>query len=76
MRPTTSRFSWKWGEFTDDIEETLVRIRFSPGQEGTTLVLTHGPFTTEDVQEAHRVGWRASTSYLRRCAAHADFLGG
>lgn len=74
--PAGLAFSWKWGDFTEDAEQTLVRVRFLSVEHGTRVVLRHGPFREHESLEAHEAGWRASLLYLSRCVERGSLLGG
>lgn len=65
-KPNDLSFTWKWGEAESTSEETLVRVEFLPRATGTKLILTHGPFSTDEAYHAHLDGWLGSTGYLQQ----------
>jgi uncharacterized protein YndB with AHSA1/START domain len=52
--PNELVFTWQWD---GEEEQTLVAVRLRQDEEGTTLVLMHGGFATEESRDEHIQGW-------------------
>jgi hypothetical protein len=51
-------FTFLSEEPTPDDQETVVRLSFAPfAAGGTTVVVTHAPFGTEERRALHETGW-------------------
>lgn len=50
-------YTFEWDPPAPDDQPTLVTLELEPADEGTRLVLEHGPFTTEERYRLHEAGW-------------------
>ncbi len=72
-KPDKLSFTWKWGEFDSNAEETLVCVQFLPDKAETRLILTHGRFPDTSLKKAHLDGWLASLGMLGKKIAECSF---
>lgn len=60
-------YTWKWtGNPEFEFGETTVVVELDSTAEGTDLLLTHYPFPTPFLTEAHNHGWNASFEALAK----------
>jgi uncharacterized protein YndB with AHSA1/START domain len=65
-------FTFRWEPPDPDDVETLADLSFLDFGDTTEVVLTQGPFKTEERRDLHRHGWNESFDRLERLvAAHA-----
>ncbi len=58
-------FTFLYEEPTPDDRETVVRLSFAPFVAGgTTVVVTHAPFGTEERRAVHETGWAETLERL------------
>ena len=69
--PARLASTFKWDPPDPDDVETLVQLSFQDRGESTEVVLTQGPFKTEDRRELHRAGWTESLDKLERFVSPA-----
>jgi len=60
-------FTWNWDE-DGAIPETVVTVQLIPIGKQTQVIVTHGPFPTEQDRNNHNMGW---TSMLERLGGAA-----
>ena len=58
-------YTFRWEEPTPDDRETVVDLSLGGTGEGTRVVLSQGPFLTEERLELHRNGWTESFEKLQ-----------
>lgn len=58
-------YTFNWEEPTPDDGETVVDLSLSSAGSGTRLVLSQGPFLTEERLALHRDGWTESFEKLK-----------
>lgn len=58
-------YTFRWEEPTPDDRETVVDLSLGSTGKGTRLVLSQGPFLTDERLELHRGGWTESFEKLR-----------
>ena len=58
-------YTFLWEEPTPDDRETVVDLSLGSTGEATRLVLSHGPFLTEERLALHRNGWTESFEKLQ-----------
>jgi uncharacterized protein YndB with AHSA1/START domain len=58
-------FTFRWEEPTPDDRETVVDLSLGITGEATRLVLSQGPFLTEERLDLHRSGWTESFEKLQ-----------
>ncbi|MET4589731.1 SRPBCC domain-containing protein [Arthrobacter sp. 754] len=58
-------YTFNWEEPTPDDAETVVDLSLGSAGTGTRLVLSQGPFRTEERLALHRDGWTESFEKLR-----------
>lgn len=58
-------YTFNWEEPTPDDAETVVDLSLGSAGTGTRLVLSQGPFRTEERRALHRDGWTESFEKLR-----------
>ncbi|PTT62390.1 SRPBCC family protein [Arthrobacter sp. HMWF013] len=58
-------YTFNWEEPTPDDGETVVDLSLGSAGSGTRLVLSQGPFLTEERLALHRDGWTESFEKLR-----------
>ncbi len=58
-------YTFRWEEPAPDDRETVVDLSLGSTGEGTRLVLSQGPFLTEERLELHRNGWTESFEKLQ-----------
>ena len=59
-------FTFRWEPPDADDTETLADLSFLDIGDTTEIVLTQGPFKTEERRELHRQGWTESLDKLER----------
>ena len=60
-------YTFEWEEPDEDDQETLVTLTFgSAPDNGTLVVVEHGPFATEARYELHRAGWAEALERLEK----------
>jgi uncharacterized protein YndB with AHSA1/START domain len=64
--PRRLRFTFVYEEPDPDDQETLVTLTFEPADQGTRLILDHGPFKTASRWQLHRDGWTETLERLER----------
>jgi uncharacterized protein YndB with AHSA1/START domain len=50
-------YTFEWDPPTPDDQPTLVTLALQPVDEGTHLVVEHGPFKTDERYALHEAGW-------------------
>lgn len=50
-------YSWRTGEWTEEIESSLVHFKLKASGEHTLLVLNHTNLPNEDEVKSHKTGW-------------------
>lgn len=58
-------YTFRWEEPAPDDRETVVDLSLGSTGEGTRLILSQGPFLTEERLELHRNGWTESFEKLQ-----------
>ena len=58
-------YTFLWEEPTPDDRETVVDLSLGSTGEATRLVLSQGPFLTDERLELHRSGWTESFEKLQ-----------
>ncbi|MDQ0851383.1 uncharacterized protein YndB with AHSA1/START domain [Arthrobacter sp. B3I9] len=58
-------YTFRWEEQTPDDRETVVDLALGSTGEATRLVLSQGPFLTEERVALHRTGWTESFEKLQ-----------
>jgi uncharacterized protein YndB with AHSA1/START domain len=58
-------YTFRWEEPTSDDRETVVDLALGSTGEATRLVLSQGPFRTEERLALHRTGWTESFEKLQ-----------
>lgn len=58
-------YTFRWEEPAPDDRETVVDLALGSTGEGTRLVLSQGPFLTEERLDLHRNGWTESFEKLQ-----------
>ena len=61
-------YTFEWEEPTPDDRETVVDLSLESTGNATRLLLSHGPFLTDERLELHRGGWTESFEKLRLVA--------
>lgn len=68
-------YTFAWEEPAPDDTETVVDLSLAGTGTGTRVVLSQGPFLTEERLELHRNGWSDSFEKLARAAGSAGRSG-
>ena len=67
-RPRRLAYTFRWEEPDPDDRDTVVVLTFDAVDGGTEVVLSQGPFTTDERLLLHRNGWTESFGKLRALA--------
>jgi uncharacterized protein YndB with AHSA1/START domain len=67
--PSHLAFSFRWEPADPDDQETLAALSFEAIEDTTQVVLTQGPFKTEERRSLHRDGWTQSLEKLGELVA-------
>jgi uncharacterized protein YndB with AHSA1/START domain len=67
--PSRLAYTFEWDPPTADDQETLVRLTFQPTDDGTRLLLEHGPFKTDERYALHETGWNDTLDRLKAWVA-------
>ena len=62
-------YTFEWDPPTPDDQTTLVTLALQPVDEGTRLVVKHGPFKTDERYALHEAGWRDTLGRLEAWVA-------
>jgi uncharacterized protein YndB with AHSA1/START domain len=62
--PNRLVYTFEWEEPTPDDRETVVVLIFESADQGTRLILDHGPFATEERYALHEAGWAETLDRL------------
>ena len=62
-------YTFNWEEPTPDDAETVVDLSLGSAGPGTRLVLSQGPFLTEERLALHQAGWTESFEKLKAVTA-------
>lgn len=63
--PVRLAYTFRWDEPTPDDRESIVKLDLQARGDDTEIVLTHGPFATDERLVLHQGGWTDSFERLR-----------
>jgi uncharacterized protein YndB with AHSA1/START domain len=50
-------FTWRWSDWGEELEDTLVTVQFVDKGDSTEIQLTHQNFASQQAMEGHKFSW-------------------